>query len=166
MRSERLQYRPVTLSDLDELVGLVQDPYVRRYLFDGAIYSREWCQERVLDSEGLFKRRGIGIWMVSDHATNELVGFCGFLEIPELHPEPQLVYALFQRYSGRGYATEMARTSIAHARRQSGVADIIASVDEINAASLHILEKLNFEQVTTTQGSFGNLYLLRLSSAN
>jgi|SRR5271165_4304073 len=57
--------------------------------------------------------------------------------------------------SGHGFATEMARTSIAHAR-QSGFADVIAGVDEVNAASLHILEKLGFERVTTQHGTFGN----------
>jgi ribosomal-protein-alanine N-acetyltransferase len=162
MVSDRLLYHPVTLADLDEFHGLVQDPYVRRYLMDGNLYPREWSEERVLESEGLFKRRGVGIWMVSDLATNELVGFCGFLEIPRIHPEPQVVYAMFERFSGYGYATEMACTSIAHARR-SGFAEIFASVDEVNAASLHILQKLGFERVTTQQGSFGNMHVLRLA---
>jgi ribosomal-protein-alanine N-acetyltransferase len=161
MVSDRLRYRAVKLADLDEFHGLVQDPYVRRYLMDGNLYPREWSEERVLESDELFERRGVGIWMVSDIATNELVGFCGFLEILRIHPEPQIVYAMFERFSGCGYATEMARTSIAHARR-SGFADIIASVDEINAASLHILQKLGFERVTTQQGSFGNMHVLRL----
>ncbi|HWX28617.1 MAG TPA: GNAT family N-acetyltransferase [Steroidobacteraceae bacterium] len=161
MVSERLRYRAVKLADLDEFHRLVQDPYVRRYLMDGNLYPREWSEERVLESDELFERRGVGIWMVSDIATNELVGFCGFLEILRIHPEPQIVYAMFERFSGCGYATEMARTSIAHAR-QSGFADIIASVDEINAASLHILQKLGFERVTTQQGSFGNMHVLRL----
>jgi [ribosomal protein S5]-alanine N-acetyltransferase len=162
MVSPRLQYRPVSLADLEAFHGLVQDSYVRRYLMDGNLYPREWSEERVLESEGLFKRRGVGIWMVSELATKDLAGFCGFLEIPRIHPEPQVVYAMFERYSGKGYATEMARTSIAHARSQTGFAEIIASVDEVNAASLRILQKLGFERVTTQQGSFGNMHVLRL----
>jgi hypothetical protein len=38
--------------------------------------------------------------MVLEEALRRLVGFCGFLEIPSVHPEPQLVYALSQRYTG------------------------------------------------------------------
>jgi ribosomal-protein-alanine N-acetyltransferase len=163
MISQRLRYRPITLADLDGFHRLVQDPYVRRYLMDGNLYPREWSQERILESEGLFERRGVGIWMVSELTTNEPVGFCGFLEILRIHPEPQVVYAMFERFSGTGYATEMARTSIAHARRQPGFAEIIASVDELNAASLRILEKLGFERVATQQGSFGDMFVLRLA---
>jgi ribosomal-protein-alanine N-acetyltransferase len=158
-----LRYRPVKLADLDEFHGLVQDPYVRRYFMDGNLYPREWSEERVSESARLFERRGVGIWMVTDLTTNELVGFCGFLEILRIHPEPQLVYAMFERFSGNGYATEMARTSIAHARRQSGFAEVIASVDEVNVASLRILEKLVFERIATQQGSFGNVFVLRLA---
>ena len=163
MVSDRLRYRPVTLADLDSFHGLVQDPYVRRYLMDGNLYPREWSEARVLESAELFERRGVGIWMVADLTTNELIGFCGFLEIPRIHPEPQVVYAMFEHFSGKGYATEMARTSIAHARHQSGFTEIVASVDEINAASLRILEKLGFERVATQQGSFGNMFVLRLA---
>jgi ribosomal-protein-alanine N-acetyltransferase len=162
--SERLRYRPAALADLGGFHSLVQDVHVRRYFMDGKLYPREWSQERVLESEGLFERRGVGIWMVTELTTNELVGFCGFLEILRIHPEPQVVYAMFERFSGMGYATEMARTSIAHARRQSGFAEIIASVDEINGASLRILEKLGFERVATQQGSFGNMFVLKLKS--
>ena len=163
MISERLRYRPVALADLEGFHSLVQDLYVRRYFMDGNLYPREWSQERILESEGLFERRGVGIWMVMEHTANELVGFCGFLEILRIHREPQVVYAMFERFAGLGYATEMARTSIAHARRQPGFAEIIASVDEINAASLHILDKLGFERVATHQGSFGNMFVLRLA---
>ena len=161
--SERLRYRPVALADLGGFHSLVQDLHVRRYFMDGKLYPREWSQERLLESEGLFERRGVGIWMVTELTTNELVGFCGFLEILRIHPEPQVVYAMFERFSGYGYATEMACTSIAHARR-SGFAEIFASVDEVNAASLHILQKLGFERVTTQQGSFGNMHVLRLAA--
>ena len=80
----------------------------------------------------------------------------------QIHREPQLVYALFERFSGKGYATEMARASIVCARRQPGFADIIAGVDEVNAASLHILQKLGFKGLTIQQGSFGRMLMLRL----
>jgi hypothetical protein len=59
---------------------------------------------------------------------------------------------------------EMARASIAEARRHEGFAPIIASVDEVNAASLRILEKLGFKRITTLQGAFGNMFLLRLDN--
>jgi RimJ/RimL family protein N-acetyltransferase len=102
MFSDRLRYRPVTLANLGGFHSLVQDEQVRRYLMDGNLFPQECSGERVRESEGLFERRGAGLWLVTDITTNELVGFCGFLEIPAIHLEPQLVYAMFERFSGKG----------------------------------------------------------------
>ncbi len=164
MFSDRLRYEPVRPADGGVFHSLVRDEHIRRYLMDGNVFPRAWTEERIRDSERLFERRGVGIWLVHDKPTHELVGFCGFLEIPSIHAEPQLVYALFERCSGRGYATEMARESIAQARRQPSFAEIVASVDEVNVVSLRVLEKLGFERIATQQGSFGNLFVLRLAA--
>ena len=156
-----MKYQRVEPAGLDAFHTLVQDPHVRRYLMDGNVFAREWSEERVRDSGALFERRGVGIWLVHDKKTDDLVGFCGFFEIPSI-PEPQLVYAMFKRFTGRGYATEMARASIAQARRRPGFAEVFAAVDEVNVASVRVLEKLGFERMVTRQGTFGNMFLLRL----
>lgn len=165
MISDRLTYRAIAPSDLDAFVSLVQDEHVRRYMMDGVLHSPAWCAERIRESEALFERRGVGLWLAHEWGSGELVGFCGFLEVLAVdpdHTEPELAYALFERFTGRGYATEMANASIAYARTQSGMAPIFAGVDEVNVASLRVLEKLGFARVATHQGAFGNLLLLRL----
>ena len=55
----------------------------------------------------------------------------------------------------------MARASIAQARTPSGGLEIVADVDEINVASVRVLEKLGFERVAVQPGAFGNLLALR-----
>ena len=157
----RLRYERVDLEQIDAFHSLVQDEYVRRYLMDGQVFPREWIEQQIHDSQDLFKQRGVGIWLTYEEGTNQLVGFCGFVKFPPLHSDPQLVYAVFERFSRRGYATEMAVESISRARAQ-GFTEIIAGVDEVNAASLRILEKLGFKRISTYQGAFGNAYLLRL----
>ena len=165
MMSERLEYRPVTAATLDDFHSLVQDDHVRRYLMDGELLPREWSEQRVRDSTGLFERCGVGLWLAHQRETGDLVGFCGFLDIPSTHPQPQLVYAIFERYAGQGYATEMARASIAEARRHSGFGTIVASVDEVNVASVGILEKLGFRRASKYPGAFGDVLVLVLESA-
>jgi ribosomal-protein-alanine N-acetyltransferase len=162
MVSERLRFDPVSPATLDAFHTLVVDAHVRRYLMDGQTFPREWSEARVRDSQALFERRGVGLWLAHQRTGDALVGFCGFLEFPALEPEPELVYAMFERYSGRGYATEMARASIAYARTRAGFADIAATVDAINAASLRVLEKLGFERCGSRPGAFGPTLLLRL----
>jgi len=155
-------YRPVTMTSLDDFHALVQDDHIRRYLMDGNLFPREWSEQRVRDSGSLFERRGVGLWLVHHRETDELIGFCGFLEIPSMHPEPQLVYAMFERFTGNGYAAEMAGASIVEARRHPGFSTIVAAVDEVNVASVRVLDKLGFRRVATHPGSFGNVFLLCL----
>ena len=163
MRSERLRYHPVEPGRLDVFHRLVQDEHVRRHMMDGNVFSRQWSEQRVQESQALFERRGVGVWLAYEKDTNELVGFCGFWNSPG-GPDPQLVYAMFERFSGRGFATDMARASITQARTQPGFSEIVADVDEINSASVRVLEKLGFERIAVHQGAFGNLLLLRLAS--
>jgi RimJ/RimL family protein N-acetyltransferase len=160
MMSERLEYRPVTTATLDDFHVLVQDDHVRRYLMDGELLPREWTEQRVRDSAGLFERYGVGLWLAHQRETGDLVGFCGFLDMPSVHPQPQLVYAMFGRFTGQGYATEMARASIAEARRHSGFSTIAASVDEANVASVRVLEKLGFRPAGRHPGAFGDVLVL------
>jgi RimJ/RimL family protein N-acetyltransferase len=164
--SDRLTYEPLEPAHFGAFHRLVEDEHVRRYLMDGNVFPREWSAERIRDSQALFERRGVGIRLAFDKASNELVGFCGFLEMPQVHPEPQLVYAMFERFTRKGYAVEMARAAITHARARAGFERIVAAADEVNVASLHVLDKLGFERLATRQGTFGDVLVLRLEAAN
>jgi len=164
MTSERLTYQPLSAAVLDDFHELVRDAHVRRYLMDGQVFPREWSEERIRESTELFKRRGVGLWLAHARLTREVVGFCGFLEFPTLHPEPQLVYAMFEPFTGKGYATEMARAAITEACGHPGFETIIAGVDHVNVASLRVLEKLGFRKLATHQGAFGDVLMLELES--
>lgn len=117
MTSGRLEYRLVKPSDLNDFHRLVQDSHVRCYLLDGTIVARKWTRERIRESQTLVELRGVGIWLASEKTKDELVGFCGFLEFPAMHPDSQLVDAMFDRFTGNGYGTEMAKSAIAEARK-------------------------------------------------
>jgi RimJ/RimL family protein N-acetyltransferase len=165
--SERLTYRPLEPADLEAFSALVQDEHVRRYMMDGQIFPPEWSAAHIRASQELFDRLGVGLWLAHDRATTELVGFCGFLVLPEVHAAPELVYALRARFTGRGLATEMARASIAEALERKAFPDgIVASVDAVNAASVRILEKLGFERIETRPGAFGDMPLFRLAATD
>jgi RimJ/RimL family protein N-acetyltransferase len=161
MVSERLFYERIAASTLDDLHRIVQNDHVRRYLMDGQLLPREWTEERIRDSDDLFGRRGVGLWLARERESGRPAGFCGFLEI-SVHAEPQLVYALTEAFSGRGLATEMARTCIAEARRYPGFERIVCSVDEANAASVRVLEELGFRRTGSQDGRFGPILLMEL----
>ena len=164
MFSSRLAYAPVSLETLDPFHALIQDQHVRRYLMDGEVFPREWSEARVRDSIALFARRGVGLWLVRPVDSRLVVGFCGFLEIPSVDPEPQLVYALLERFTGKGYATEMARASIDHARTRPGFSQVVAAVDGVNGASARVLDKLGFVRSGSLPGAFGETLTYRLNA--
>jgi RimJ/RimL family protein N-acetyltransferase len=89
------------------------------------------------------------------------VGFCGFLVFPGPIAEPQLVYALPERHTGRGLATEMAGFCVDRARG-AGCTDVWATVDAVNVASVRVLERIGFRRDGTADGAFGELWIYRL----
>src|SRR5262245_40005636 len=106
MHSLRLTYRPVAPSDLDAFSALVQDDHIRRYMMDGHVMPPSWSLEKISDSQALFDRLGVGLWLAHETETGALIGFCGFLVLPDVHDAPELVYAMRQPFTGRGYAGE------------------------------------------------------------
>ena len=164
MKSARLLYTPVAADAAGEFTGLLRDPHIRRYLLDGEIMSESWCLERILESLRSFLERGIGIWLVREAISTELVGFCGFLQIIPGQSEPQLVYALLERFTGCGYATEMARTAVTAAVKDAHFTTIYASVDACNVASVRVLQRLGFKKQSTVEGAFGPMFMLTLTT--
>jgi RimJ/RimL family protein N-acetyltransferase len=162
MHSERLTYRPVAPADLDAFHSLVEDEHILRYMMDGKVFPPSWSAGHVRQSQELFDRIGVGLWLAHDKRSGELVGFCGFLVLPEVHDQPELVYALRERFTGAGLATEMATASITEARSTKALDEILASVDDVNRASVRVLEKMGFERVGVRPGAFGDMLLLRL----
>jgi RimJ/RimL family protein N-acetyltransferase len=162
MRSPRLRYDRLSVPHLDAFHALVQGAHVRRYLMDGEVMPRAWSISQLAASEALFETRGVGLWMAwpAAHPSDAPIGFCGFVVLPDHHPEPQLVYALPARHTGRGHASEMARAAITEARRHPGFETIHAGVDAPNTASLRVLEKLGFERTGERPGAFGREIVL------
>jgi RimJ/RimL family protein N-acetyltransferase len=155
----RLRCVPIAASDLDAFV----DAHVRRYLLDGAVLDRDWSAARIAESDELFERRGVGLWLARRRDTGDVVGFCGFLDLgePAAGVEPQLVYALPAVHTGRGLASEMAAACVLRARAV-GFTEAWATVDAVNTASVRVLERLGFVRDSTGEGAFGELWTYRL----
>lgn len=158
----RLRCVPIAAGDLDAFHALVVDAHVRRYLLDGAVHDSDWSAARIAESDALFERRGVGLWLARLRDTGEVVGFCGFLDPGEPGLEPQLVYALPAGCTGRGLASEMAAACVAHARAM-GFTEAWATVDAVNTASVRLLERLGFVRDSTGEGAFGELWTYRLT---
>jgi [ribosomal protein S5]-alanine N-acetyltransferase len=157
MSSARLAYRELGARDLDVFHALIVDAHIKRYLLDGEDMTRDWARAEILASSALFEKQGIGIWLVFESARDEPIGFCGFRVFPELDPEPHLLYALREEFTGKGYATEITRAMIDQTRSHAGLDRLITAVDEPNRASIRVLEKAGFRACGEGTGAFGRL---------
>lgn len=167
--TERLRCEPLAPRHIDAFHALCIGAHVRRSLMDGQVLSRAWCAEKIAESEALFETRGIGLWLAYrsdiEGPDAQPVRFGGFLVLPDHFPEPRLVYALPERHTGRGYATELARGAVAEARRHAGFETIHASVDALNTRSMRVLERLGFERTGERPDAFGHEAVLCLDPA-
>lgn len=154
MQSDRLRYRKLASSDLSEFHALIVDPHVREYLLDGREMDEDWTLEAIADSDALFASHGVGLWLVLDRALDTPIGFVGFRIFESIDPAPQLLYAFVRPMTGRGLATEAARTALAAAERANHTS-AIAAVDGPNGASIRVLEKLGFRNEREQPGPFG-----------
>lgn len=158
LRSKRLSYRPlVDESLLDPFHALCTDAHVRRYLLDGEIVERLWAMEAIAASATSIAEMGVGLWLVE--RDGRWVGFCGFRSFDDLTPEPQLLYALTEAHTGRGYATEMTDALLRLAWHGDWTR-VVSAVDAPNRASLRVLDKNGFSPCGYVPGAFGDIVLL------
>lgn len=147
IETERLLLRMFRPDDLDDLAALFADPDVVRYVGDGQTAGREEA-ERALES--IIKHwhtHGFGRWAVVDKATQEFLGFGG---LRSLFGTPEVVYHFAKAHWGKGLATELARAALRFGFEARGFERIVAIAKPLNAASIHVMEKLgmHFEMNT------------------
>ena len=94
-----------------------------------------------------------------EHSGPALRTSCGFRVFDALGDEPQLLYALPEQHTGKGFATEVARALVEYARRAAGFAEVSAAVDQPNRASIRVLEKVGFRRGGEAPGAFGRTLL-------
>jgi len=151
--TERLILRPVTAEDQALLQAHWNTPDVRRFLFDGAMLSPAEITKTIVESQRGFAAAGYGLWLVSERDGTELVGTAGLRPLEDLGLE--IFYSLAPRSWGRGYATEAARAVVEHALGPLRLPEVLAEVDEGNAASVAVVKRLGMTAFGVVPGVLG-----------
>ena len=156
MQSARLSYQSLELQDVERFHAMLTDPFIRRYLMDGEVVPESWVEAKIHESIELMSRQGIGIWLVSLKTDTESgpIGAGGYICFDDIADgEPCLLYALYEAFTGQGYATEIAEhmIEVGFAR---GLPRIFTSVDAPNKASVAVLDRLGFQKCGTIPGAF------------
>ena len=174
LSTERLVLRPVTGNDHPVLLAHWTEPDVRRFLFDGAPLSSAEVAETVEESIGDFAAHGYGIWLIElGSGTGSgpipgpspgagLVGTAGLRPLEESGLE--IFYSLAPAAWGHGYATEAARAVVEYALGPLGLPEVLAEVDEGNAASVAVVKRLGMTPYAVVPGVLGPMTRYRTTA--
>ena len=170
LSTERLVLRPVTGDDHPALLAHWTEPDVRRYLFDGAPLSSAEVAETIEESIGDFAAHGYGIWLIElGSGTGSgpspgpgLVGTAGLRPLEESGLE--IFYSLAPGAWGHGYATEAARAVVEFALGSLGLPEVLAEVDEGNAASVAVVKRLGMIPYAVVPGVLGPMTRYRTTA--
>ena len=95
----------------------------------------------------------------TDLAGADLVGTAGLRPLEDLGLE--IFYSLAPGSWGRGYATEAAGAVLAYALGPLGLPEVLAEVDEGNAASIAVIERLGMTRFDVVSGLLGPMIRYR-----
>ena len=155
LTTERMVLRPVTAHDHAALLAHWTLPDVRRFLFDGAALSAAEVTETIEESVRDFAAGGYGVWLIQEEGRAELVGTAGLRPLEELGLE--IFYSLAPGSWGHGYATEAALAIVEHALGPLGLPEVLAEVDEGNAASVAVVKRLGMTPFAVVPGALGTM---------
>ncbi len=145
VETERLRLRPFVTDDWSVLARLYGDDTIMRHMQSGRGLARPEAEARARGNINNFndhwRRRGFGVWAVTDRQTGRLLGQCG-LRFVEEAGDVEVLYLLNKTAWGRGLATEAADAALTFGFETERLQRIIGLVRPENTASRKVLEKV------------------------
>jgi RimJ/RimL family protein N-acetyltransferase len=155
----RLTLRPVGRGDAAFLLSHWNEPVVRGFLFDGITHSADQISQVIADSMHGFATAGYGLWLISRTHDRDTVGTVGLRPLDDLGLE--VFYSITPAFWGNGYATEAASGIVDFALNRLGLEAVFAEVDQANAASAAVIERIGMTPFATTAGALGPMVRYR-----
>jgi [ribosomal protein S5]-alanine N-acetyltransferase len=126
---------------------------VRRFLFDGTVLSMADVTQVIDDSAASFAAADYGLWLIREAGGRDLVGTCGLRPLHDLGLE--VIYSLSPGAQGNGYATEAASAMVQYALGPLGLPAVLAEIDQDNAASAAVAQRLGMTVFEVVPGVLG-----------
>jgi RimJ/RimL family protein N-acetyltransferase len=145
VETERLLLRPLTMSDLDPLVRLREDPDMMRYMGDGRVADESETE--------LWLRWHMDLWAVDGYSLlgaelkveSRFIGWIGVTKpywFAEMMPTPEIGWFIERSQWGQGLATEGASAVLRFALDELAITRIIGIYDAENVASGRVMQKI------------------------
>ena len=143
LETERLIFRRLLPSDLEDLFALYSDPEVRRYFPEGTLTYKETKEELEWFLNGHPDNPALGLWATILKETNQFIGRCGLLPWTiDQRPEVEVAYMLAKAYWGQGIGTEAARAILYYGFERLQLSRLICLIDRENQASIKVARNI------------------------
>lgn len=143
LRTERFILRRWRDADREPFAALNADPEVMRHF--PAVLTRAQSDAMIDRIDGDLARQGYGLWAVD--AADGFIGFVGLARPRfEAHftPALEIGWRLSRGAWGHGYATEAARTVLAHAFTTLAMPGLVSFTAHTNTRSRAVMRRLGF----------------------
>jgi RimJ/RimL family protein N-acetyltransferase len=150
LETDRLLLRGFGDADLDGWAAICADPEVMRWIDQPRGISREQSWRDIAYMVGHWELRGFGQWAVRERDGGALVGRTGLIR-PEGWPGIEVGWIVARARWGRGYAPEAAQAAVGWGRDALGLDHVISLIDDDNAASQRVAEKLGMREEGRTR---------------
>jgi RimJ/RimL family protein N-acetyltransferase len=146
LETERLQLRPLSIDDVDELAPLhAEETFWRFPLGRGQTY-----EETRAFVEAQLERYAVdpaAVSAVVERSTGRLTGWGGLAVphfLPEVLPAVEVGWRFGRAWWGRGYATEVGAAGVRYGFEQLDLDRIISIYEPPNTASGRVMDRLGF----------------------
>lgn len=157
----RLRLRRSSLADAPALMGIFGDRDAQRYTLHFA--DERACRRHIAAHERHRRRVGCGPWTVEEKESGRIIGWGGLYEDPfDRRWGIEVAYSFARSAWGQGYAGELVEHSIAVARDDLGLSEIVAFSHQDNAGSRRVLERAGFVFERYLADMDRNFYRLKL----
>jgi RimJ/RimL family protein N-acetyltransferase len=156
IRTARLDLRPLSMDDLDEMAEVFAEVAVWRYPYQRG-FSREETRAFLVRHGSDWEQAGYGLWGVRALAGGPVHGYVGLSVpnfLPEVLPAVEVGWRLHPRVWGRGWATEAAAAALAYAFAPApegvGLDRVVSIFEPENVASGRVMARLGltFDRAT------------------
>ncbi|MBR5713153.1 MAG: GNAT family N-acetyltransferase [Lachnospiraceae bacterium] len=140
--TEHLLVRKFRTDDAERLYEYHLDENVKKWMPNESYEDIGEAEETIEFFSGCVEKDGLPyVLAVVSKETGELIGDTGINEVEGKPDEVEIGYVISDRYSGRGYATELVEAMTKYVVAKFGIKGLYGRVMHGNDASARVLEK-------------------------
>ena len=151
IRTKRIKFRELELSDVDNLQMIFSDSIAMKFYPSTKSVSAtlEWINWNIES----YRENGFGLWALLDKVTGEFLGQCGLILQRDVDgvDEIEIGYLLVRKYWGNGLATEAASACRNYAFSELGCERVISLINPKNIPSISVAERIGLVLVKKIQ---------------